>query len=396
MKVKIGSLAFALLFSFPAFAEEAITLDQFLAQVQGENLALKAEEASASAAKEGAAGIALPAPMAGIAQMKDQSGKATGWEVSQAIPFPTKISSDHDARNANAEAKAAMLTSRELEIRADARLVYFRLWKAQERARLLEEKKNAIEQHLKLTRAATRSDSFMKIHLVKTEGDLDLLKNEITVAEQERREAQIQMAEYLNRSPQDFKPVSKEFVPSAIPSDEASARPALLEAKRWDLESLKARESEAKASWMPDFSVRYREAGGTGMNPRYSEIMLGASVPFLFFWQPRAESGKAAAERLEGEYRFDLESRRIESRRASLVNKAESLKKQLDQFRVKIVPNAEKRVRLVYNVAPRDLETLQDHREAMESLPELKLKALDLRDQYEETVAELEKLGGRK
>lgn len=48
-------------------------------------------------------------------------------------------------------------------------------------------------------------------------------------------------------------------------------------------------------------------------------------------------------------------------------------------------------MRLVHNLAPRDMETLQDHRETMEAFPGFKLKALDIRDQYEQTVTELEK-----
>lgn len=98
-----------------------------------------------------------------------------------------------------------------------------------------------------------------------------------------------------------------------------------------------------------------------------------------------------SAERLQGEYALAQEKRQIESRRENLVTKAEALKKQIEQYGSKIIPRAEKRMRFVHNLAPRDLETLQDHRESMEVFPELKLKALDLREQYEETVSELEK-----
>ena len=58
---------------------------------------------------------------------------------------------------------------------------------------------------------------------------------------------------------------------------------------------------------------------------------------------------------------------------------------------MKLIPRAEKRMRLVRNQAPRDMETLQDHREIMEAFPDLKLKSLALREQYEEAVSELEK-----
>jgi outer membrane protein TolC len=377
--------------SVSAKADDEMTLEQFLVDAQGQNLSLKAEGASALAAKEGAAGIAIPPPMVGVTQMRDDSGQATNFEVIQTIPFPTKISSEHSARQLEADSKSAMLSARGREVSAQAKLIYFKLWKTQERIRLLLDKKAAIEQHLKLARAATRSDSFLKIHLIKSESDLDLMENEILQAEQDKRERQIQAAIFLNRDPKTFKVVAREFSLSKLPEERSLEKPNQLEVMRFDLEALKARESEARSSWFPEFNLRYREMGGTTMTPRYSEVMVGASLPFIFFWEPKAASGKAAAERAQGEYLLEQERRRIQSEQATLFTRAESLKKQLDQFKDKLLPRAEQRVRLVHNVAPRDMETLQDHRETMEALPELKLKALEVRDQYEEAVAELEK-----
>src|ERR1035437_9842844 len=149
MKMLAYSLLLSALLSIPlmAAAEEQLTLGQFLNEVRGQNLTLKAESASAHAAREGAIGAALPAPMVGITQMQDQSGKANGFEISQSIPFPTKLSSDHSARENEADAKKAMQTFGQREILAEAKLLYFNLWKAQERMTLLQEKKNATGQH---------------------------------------------------------------------------------------------------------------------------------------------------------------------------------------------------------------------------------------------------------
>ncbi len=119
--------------------------------------------------------------------------------------------------------------------------------------------------------------------------------------------------------------------------------------------------------------------------------MVGVSLPFIFFWEPRAASSSATAQRLQAEYEFDKEKRKIQVQKTSLIVKAESLKKQLDNLITKLLPKAEKRMRLVHNLAPRDMETLQDHRETMEAFPDLKLKALEYREQYEEAISELQK-----
>ena len=183
---------------------------------------------------------------------------------------------------------------------------------------------------------------------------------------------------------------------ASLPTGTEFLNPPQLEAKAFDLQSLREKESEARSSWFPDLNLRYRESGGTAMNPRYNEVMLGVSLPFVFFWEPKALSDRASVERLEGEIEFNKEKRKIDSRKVTLLAKAESLRKQLDLLNEKLLPRAEKRMRLVHNLAPRDMETLQDHRETMEAFPDLKMKALDLRLQYEEVVAELQTYSSEK
>lgn len=127
------------------------------------------------------------------------------------------------------------------------------------------------------------------------------------------------------------------------------------------------------------------------MVPRYNELMVNVSLPFVYFWQPYSESSAATSERLAAEYELQRQARAISGTRSTLISKAESLKKQLDNLKQNLLPKAERRMKLVQNLAPRDLETLQDHREAMEAFPDLKLKAIDLRLEFERTIFELEK-----
>ena len=94
---------------------------------------------------------------------------------------------------------------------------------------------------------------------------------------------------------------------------------------------------------------------------------------------------------MDSQDEFEKEKRKIGSQGGVLISRATALKKQLDNINQRLLPRAEKRMKLVHNLAPRDMETLQDHRETMEAFPDLKLKALDLRTQYEITIAELQK-----
>lgn len=371
-------------------------MDRFLGEAREQNLDLKVNSAQVKASKANAVGVNLPPPMVALTQMQDQSGQASGFEISQNVPFPTKLSNDHSSRTYESQAREKMSQITEKQILAQGRLLYFNLWREQERLDLLREKKNVIQQHIKLATAGARSDNFLRIHVLKAESDFDLLESEILDSQQTLRELQIQMAEFINKDSSQFKPVVDEPPLASLPSTNELSAPAQLEVKALDLESLRAKESEARSSWFPDLNLRYRESGGTSMNPRYNEVMLGVTLPFVFFWEPKATTDKASVERLRGELEFNQEKRKIDSRKVSLLTKAESLRKQLDLLKEKLLPRAEKRMRLVHNLAPRDMETLQDHRETMEAFPDLKMKALDLRMQYEEVAAELQTYSSEK
>lgn len=377
-------------FAINSYAKDELSFEQFLKLALEQNLDLKIEAAKSSASRSNAKNLNIPPPMLGYMRMTDQSGSsANGFEVSQMIPFPTKISHDHSARDLEAKAQDEARLGMEAEIRAKAKVLYFNLWASQEKELALKEKKSVIESHIRLSRAGVRSDSFLRIHLLKAESDLDLLENELIAARQEISEKEEAVTNFLNVDVSRFHPTLQDPPQTAIPEENALGSPHQIESARFTLEGMKVRESEARSTWFPDLYLRYKEIGQTQLMPKTSEVMVGISLPFLFPWEASAASGKASSQRMQAELEFEKTKRKIDTERVTLLSKAASLKKQLDNINQKLLPRAERRMKLVHNLAPRDMETLQDHRETMEAFPDLKLKALELRRTYEETVAEL-------
>jgi outer membrane protein TolC len=390
MKYKKIILFFSLLIITSRAWSTDLSLNDYLKDVSEQNLVLKSQKASLDASQARAIGVHIPPPMVAVTQMRDQSGTANNFEVSQTIPFPTKLSNDHSAREFEAKAENASFSVMKNETLAKARLIYITTWLTQEKIKFLNEQKDIIQQHIKLVTASARSDSSLRIHLLKAESDSDLLDNEILETEQTVREKQIQLAEFAGKNPMTYQPSLLEPPLSKIPTASEMSQPMQLEVKRFNFEKLKARESEASSLWLPDISLRYREmGGGTTMMSKFNEVMVGVSLPFIFFWEPHAATQSAAAERYQGEVELSQAQLKIDSRKASLLAKAESLKKELAQIKEKLLPRAEKRMHLLNNIAPRDMESLKEHREAMEDFPILKLKALDLREQFEAAIAEL-------
>lgn len=392
MRTSIPLLVIAMVFSQVALADGVLRLDQFINLALEKNLDLKVEAAKARAAASNAKALNIPPPMVGYMRMTDQSGSSSnGFEITQTVPFPTKVTESHAARKYESESVREELDAREAEIRARAKVVYFSLWAAQEKLAAMKEKEGAIQSHIVLARAGVRSDSFLRIHLLKAESDLDLLENDLIAANQEIVEKQAAAAVFLNLDVSNFHPTLEEPPITSIPSQSSLESPHQLEASKYQFESFKARESEMKSSWFPDLYLRYKQIGQTQLMPETSEIMVGVSLPFIFPWDSSSASGKASNERAQSEFAFEQEQRKIEAEKEILFARAKSLKAQLDNITQKLLPRAEKRMKLVHNLAPRDMESLQDHLETMDEFPNLKLKSLELRTQYEETVAELAK-----
>lgn len=159
------------------FAQSKVSLKDFLERIQNQNLDIKIESSKADAAKSRAIGVKIPEPMAGVIQMTDQSGSTTkGFEISQTVPFPTKMSADLKSREYEAKSQNEIKLAEKNEVLARAKNVYLALWAAQEKSSLLLEKKKIIKGHISLSRSTARSDSFAAVHVVKAEYDFDYLE----------------------------------------------------------------------------------------------------------------------------------------------------------------------------------------------------------------------------
>lgn len=266
--------------SYAALSQsQELTLEDYLSQVKEQSLDLKIEQAKSDSLDGKSTGLALPPPMIGYSQMKEQDGSsANGFEINQTIPFPTKLSGDHSARKYEFQSQEESRLNSQKQTLLKAKLSFLLLWQAQERQSLLAEKKEVLQDHIKISRSTARSDSFAAIHLLKVESDLDLLENEIETAKQNIRERRFDMAVLTNTDPLLFKFTAVKPKISQIPKVNPIEESHLYKSKIFNLESLKSKEFEAKSSWLPDFNLRYKEMGATNTSMKYNEVMVGITL----------------------------------------------------------------------------------------------------------------------
>lgn len=381
------------LFASVASAEDKLNLQTFLDKVQTQNLDLKVEQAKLKSADAQSSTIGLPPPMVSFSKLTEREGSsAQGFEVSQVIPFPGKLIKNKSSRNLEAQTQKLVFSTRQKQLQSEAKQAFYEYWAVSEKILILRQRNRILSSHLKLTRSGVRSDSSLKLHLLKTESDLDLLENDLEVASQDLEEKRLKMAVLMNLPSSSKIPEPEEPPLSPLPAEPTStSNLPQLQVTELQLQTLAARESEAKQSWFPDFTVSYKEMGATQMMPQYSEIMVGITLPFLFAWEPSSEEKKTTAQRLEAELQYEKMKLETSSSKSISWTRARSIRKQLINLQEKIIPKAHKRMQLIQNIAPRDMESLQDHRETMESFSDLQLKVLDLRLSYEKSLSELEK-----
>lgn len=374
-----------------AMAKQKLSLDQFINLVHKESLDLVIESATVDAAKFRASGIRIPPGMVGIMQMQDGSDSGTGLEVLQDIPFPTKISKEKTTRKLAYQTQKQIGDIQKNMILTKARLAYVEFWAAAVKLNLLREKVSWLHHHQELFRTTLLSDNEAKIHLFGIESETGLLKNDIL-------DAEAVLTEKRN--------VLNNFSPSLQEIDISPLEPAmgnqkfsemnspLVTWKEKELELQKAKLNLAKQSYLPDLSVRYRSFNGMKMSSVDRELMVGITVPFLYFWQSHAEVKGAHAEKIKSDAELKKMVITTGSMRSSLIKKISTLRSQISNLKNTLIPRAAQRVELVKNVSPRTMQGLDEHRMVMSDYFDLKIKAVDLRVEYEKNLQEILQLTG--
>lgn len=370
----------------------ALTLESFLKAVKEQSPDLTVTNAEAKAARARAAGIRLMPPMFGLMEMREGNSRSTGFEVSQAIPFPTKIVKERRVRLLDAQAEEEESKGETAAILADARLAYVSYWSAAERLEVLKERHAWLRKHSRLARSTARYDTESQIHFLEIESQEDETENEVLAAEAELVERRNELRVF---APSLKLENSKPEEPEVVEVDQQVQTTPLIRALEKEAESKAAMESLGKSSYLPDFFVRYRSFEESAMIPQSQELMVGITLPFLYFWQPSAEVKQASAERQRAEAELLKARTRFDAQLESLIQKEKSIRSQLTNLKNKLLPRSEKRSRLVRNVSQRTQEGLDQHNNVMLAHLNLRLNAIELRLEHERTVKEILSLTGQ-
>lgn len=372
---------------------QELSYKKYINLVREESLDIKSAELKKEAAKYRASGWVLPATELGFTQLKENSGStALGVELSQSIPFPNKIHAEFEVRKQESIVESNEIQIKKNEIISSAKVAYLKAWLEQEELSILKARRVLIENHVRLARAITRSDTFSLVHLMKTESDLDMNENDIIEKEQKVKNTLLNLTVFLSQE-------------NSFNYNHLIEPDLLFDVKRVQsqqnlelLNSLKTKElaiskmNSARLNWYPDLTFKFKEMGATSMAGANQEIFVGITLPFLFNTSVQNMSFDATTQSHMTRNQYEQQQRISSVELKNQILKVEALKKQIDNIKSKLIPRAEKRVHLLHNIQARDMETLLEHRETSEVLLDLKLKYVLLTYEYNETIVMIEKL----
>ncbi len=383
--------------------EPLITLEQVIELALRHNPEMQSVEAGVRATAKSitAREPFLPPPIFTVGSMGSQgvfssSGHMeTSYSMSQTIPFPMKSLLKRRALKNTHRASEASQAAFILNLKRETKKSYFNYLEASQRLALLQELQGVYQQHWKRLRSSPAQDQLTKAHILSAQAEIDLLGNEIIGAKNNKSVRRGELNVLMGRDA--YAPLGDPHTPPRSPlPEEPNPQKRLnhpeLQMIAAKLEAALNKRAAARSAWLPDLMLSYRMNRRDDELPNNSELMVGASLPFVTFWAPRAEAAEANArlEVLKGEQiqkQNDLSLRSMKAYAVLL-----SLHEQLQNLEEKLLPLSKRRVDLVASLSLRDRNTLNEHRAALEQSIELRLQAVEKGTQYEAAISEFESL----
>lgn len=378
-KLALLSFAFCSFLSSLAFAD---SIDAFVTKVKNSNLEIASQGSIVSASDAKSRGISLKAPMVGVSQMRTQEeGVAYAFEIQQEVPLSSRLSSDKKSRENAFELQKKESEFFSTEKVLQARLAFVSYWKDHEKINYLTEVRDWLKNHLNYARSVVRSDASSNIYALEIESYLGVLENDLSSVMSDLEAEKSKLKELsFDENYEPGLPVIDD--PKALPEASSSSRISSI-----SLSKLKVASSMldvAKTSYLPNLVFRARKLDRPMMFMANQEIMIGIDLPFAFFWQPRAEKAEAVANKMIAEANYRKAEVESEALKQSLTKRSDILKNQIKNLKEVSIPAAQKSLKYLKNIAPRDMSGLETHRRIFQDYISLRTQLVELRMAYEE------------
>jgi outer membrane protein, heavy metal efflux system len=300
----------------------------------------------------------------------------TIFGLSQRFSFPGKRTLKRSLAVKEAEIAAAQIQTKEQEITAQVKVLYYELLLAHKAIEVHHQQIDLLKEFFEIANGRFRAGKGAQVDVMKSSVELSKLSNDLPVLEQQLQSAKAKLNLLMNRLPQ--APLGLPVEPAAEPGGKQTletlqemalqSRPEL---RVLTIETAKTQTATALAQKQtyPDFNVMVERFQNFGARDGFGG-MVSMSLPFSFWTKPKydaavreakanLESAKAAYQMQENQVRFEVRD---------ITAKIEAAEKLITLYKTTVIPQAQQTLesaRIGYKAAKVEFLTLLDAERAL-------------------------------
>ncbi|MBI3764964.1 MAG: TolC family protein [Ignavibacteriales bacterium] len=321
------------------------------------------------------------------------------FELMQKIPFPAKLGMRRELARIQAEHAHHNHLEKINEVIEKLKVMYYELWLVQQNLVLEQENARLVTQFATTagTRYATGQSSQQDV--IKAQVELSMINNELISLRQRELSSKAMLMALLNRQPKDtlgyaIIPEEPVFVArlDSLVSVAMNNRPMIIH-DSLSIDEGKTVYSLAKLEYLPDFKFGLERVTSPSDGFRGWSISAGITLPFAPWTLGKANARveEATAQINKAKASYTATRRMVEGKIRDLFYKVEAGKQQLENFRLRIIPQARQSLHAslsAYQTGKSDFLMLID---AYRTLVQLTKEYFMTRMQFEQTIAQLER-----
>lgn len=377
------SLFLGLSIGILSFDSFALTAPELFSRIRSHNPMVKEEEEKLKAAQSSVATY-WTAPELAISEMNPNTPFADSMmkmqrtiEISQMFPNPVKISADNKIKDHSVKVQSEQIELAFKKVRREAFNTFLSIYKMSKEREILSAKKSYIEKFINRLVSGQVQGQEERIQISEARNDLA----ELNILLQQNQNESLRMQKMLNQmmgAELDSPVTEPELLTVDLKTDPAKGDSLELKSLNAQIAVMESEVSMKKAEFLPEFSLTAKFNKGYSMGYEDSkELMVGITLPFLFFGQQKNDVDNAHYKAEAMKYaRVNLVTE-IQARKAALKSELQDIAQTLKFLKESSLPLREKKFRLYAGYSYVDMNTLMNYKMSVDDLYMLKMKILE-------------------
>jgi len=318
---------------------------------------------------------------------------------SQEIPFPLKLIIKRRLAQKEAASTGEKYRAKEREIEAKTKSAYYELFLAHQKVKINQENKELLEQLSRIAQTKYVTGKASQSDFLKAQVELSKITNELLTSEQEKEVAEAMLRSILSRSldqplgiPQEPTRIKFDRNLEDLNSLALETRPEILGMFK-EIEAAKTSSLLMKMEYLPDFRIKYEQLHSEGKSLG-KNIAFEANFPLWFGKQSSGVRETKAMVRMKEAELMAMKNMTLAEIR-ELWTKVKSKERLVNLYETNILPLMEQNLKVAtigYETGKVDFIDLLD---SQRMLRELRLEYFEAMVDFENSIAELERVVGR-